>query len=54
MDDVPGLVIARTVAALVNNATHLLARRTACSAYIDTAMRLGTNYPLGQLDWRIR
>ncbi|WP_433724541.1 3-hydroxyacyl-CoA dehydrogenase family protein [Nocardia sp. CA-129566] len=32
----------------------LLARSIACSADIDTAMRLGTNYPLGPLDWRVR
>ena len=44
----PGLVVTRTVAMLVNGAvTH--AQGVASAADIDTAMRLGTNYPLGPL-----
>jgi 3-hydroxybutyryl-CoA dehydrogenase len=48
---VAGLVVARTVAMLVNEAADLVARGEASSADVDTAMRLGTGYPLGPLEW---
>ncbi len=51
IEDVPGLVVARTVAMLVNEATDLVARGTARASDVDTAMRLGTSYPLGPLAW---
>ena len=49
--DGPGLVRARIVCALVNEAATALADGVASAADIDTAMRLGTNYPRGPLAW---
>lgn len=49
--DVPGLVLTRTVAMLVNLAVDALQHGVATAADIDTAMELGTNYPLGPLAW---
>jgi 3-hydroxybutyryl-CoA dehydrogenase len=51
IDDVPGLIVTRTVAMLANFAADALASRVASEADIDTAMRLGVNYPLGPLAW---
>ena len=51
VDDVPGLVVTRTVAMLVNGAVDTRHKGVASAADIDTAMRLGTNYPLGPLAW---
>ena len=51
LDDVPGLLVTRTVAMLVNLAADALAARIASPGDIDTAMRLGVNYPLGPLAW---
>jgi 3-hydroxybutyryl-CoA dehydrogenase len=48
---VPGLVVARTVAMLVDLAADAVGRGVASAADIDTAMRLGVNYPLGPLRW---
>jgi 3-hydroxybutyryl-CoA dehydrogenase len=49
--DVPGLIVTRTVAMLANLAADALACRVASAEDIDTAMRLGVNYPLGPLAW---
>ncbi len=49
--DVAGLVVARTVAMLVNEAVDLVARGEATAQDVDTAMRLGTGYPHGPLEW---
>ena len=51
VDDVPGLVVARTVSMLVNEAHDLVARGTASPDDVDTAMRLGTSYPIGPIAW---
>ena len=51
VDDAPGLVVTRTVAMLVNGAVDAWHQGVASAADIDTAMRLGTNYPLGPLAW---
>jgi 3-hydroxybutyryl-CoA dehydrogenase len=51
VDDAPGLVVTRTVAMLVNGAVDTRHKGVASAADIDTAMRLGTNYPLGPLAW---
>ena len=50
-EDTPGLIVTRTVAMLANLAADALACRVASEADIDTAMRLGVNYPLGPLAW---
>lgn len=49
--DVPGMVVARTVAMLVDLAADAVAKEVASAHDIDTAMRLGVNYPLGPLEW---
>jgi 3-hydroxybutyryl-CoA dehydrogenase len=51
IDDVPALIVARTVSMLVNEAVDLVARREAAAEDVDTAMRLGTGYPQGPLAW---
>jgi 3-hydroxybutyryl-CoA dehydrogenase len=52
--DSSGLIAARTVACLANEAFSALASGIADAHTIDTAMRLGTNYPLGPLEWAER
>jgi 3-hydroxybutyryl-CoA dehydrogenase len=49
--DVPGMVVARTVAMLADLALDAVSREVATPQDIDTAMRLGVNYPLGPLEW---
>jgi 3-hydroxybutyryl-CoA dehydrogenase len=49
--DGPGLVRARILSMLVNEAATALMEGVATPADIDTAMRLGTNYPRGPLAW---
>jgi 3-hydroxybutyryl-CoA dehydrogenase len=49
--DGPGLVRARTVCCLINEAAGVLMEGVASAADIDKAMRLGTNYPHGPLAW---
>ena len=51
IDDVPGLIVTRTVAMLANLAADAVAGRVASASDIDTAMRLGVNYPRGPLAW---
>ncbi|GAA2486919.1 3-hydroxyacyl-CoA dehydrogenase NAD-binding domain-containing protein [Terrabacter carboxydivorans] len=43
--------LARTVAMLVNEAVDLVARGEASADDVDTAMRLGTRYPRGPIEW---
>ncbi|SEN44795.1 3-hydroxyacyl-CoA dehydrogenase [Actinacidiphila rubida] len=49
--DVPGMVVARTVALLVDLALDAVAKEVASAQDVDTAMRLGVNYPLGPVEW---
>ncbi len=49
--DGPGLVRARVICALVNEAASALMDGVAEPADVDTAMKLGTNYPRGPLEW---
>ncbi len=49
--DGPGLVRARVVCCLVNEAASALLEGVATAEDIDTAMKLGTNYPYGPLEW---
>ncbi|MEP6563027.1 MAG: 3-hydroxyacyl-CoA dehydrogenase [Nakamurella sp.] len=51
LDDLPGLLVTRTVAMLVNEAVDVVARGVATAADVDVAMRLGVGYPLGPLEW---
>jgi 3-hydroxybutyryl-CoA dehydrogenase len=47
VDDLPGLVVARTVSMIINEAYDVAARGVANEEDIDRAMRLGTGYPWG-------
>ncbi|MGW8062189.1 3-hydroxyacyl-CoA dehydrogenase [Streptomyces ziwulingensis] len=49
--DVPGLIVARTVARIVDLALDAVSRGVASAEDVDTAMRLGVNYPLGPVAW---
>lgn len=51
LDDLPGLLVARTVAMLVNEAVDVVARGVATAVDVDLAMRLGVGYPIGPLEW---
>ncbi|WP_405979794.1 3-hydroxyacyl-CoA dehydrogenase [Streptomyces sp. NBC_00158] len=52
--DVPGMIVARTVAMLIDLTADAVARGVASAQDIDTAMRLGVNYPLGPAEWHDR
>jgi 3-hydroxybutyryl-CoA dehydrogenase len=45
------LIAARVLATIVNEAASAVADGVATPAAVDTAMRLGTNYPSGPLEW---
>jgi 3-hydroxybutyryl-CoA dehydrogenase len=49
--DAPGLILGRIVCQLVNEAAFALQKGIADAEGIDTAMRLGFNYPRGPLRW---
>jgi 3-hydroxybutyryl-CoA dehydrogenase len=49
--DCPGLVLGRIVCQLVNEAAFAVQKGIGSAADIDTAMRLGFNYPHGPLEW---
>jgi len=51
LPDWPGLVVMRTVAMLANEAWETVLQGVADKAGVDTAMRLGVNYPLGPIEW---
>ncbi|MGH2536404.1 MAG: 3-hydroxyacyl-CoA dehydrogenase family protein, partial [Candidatus Promineifilaceae bacterium] len=47
----PGLVRARILCCLINEAATALAEGISSAEEIDQAMKLGTNYPYGPLEW---
>ena len=49
--DEPGLVAAAIVATIINEAYFALEDEVSTKAAIDTAMKLGTNYPYGPFEW---
>ncbi|OZD11632.1 3-hydroxyacyl-CoA dehydrogenase [Rhodococcus sp. 06-156-3C] len=49
--DVPGLVLARTLAVIANEAWETTLHGVASEDDIDVAMKLGTNYPAGPFEW---
>jgi len=49
--DAPAGVLVRAVSCLVNEAYHALQEGVAPAADIDTAMKLGVNYPHGPIAW---
>lgn len=51
VDDTPGLVLMRIVAQLASVAADAASTGVADPQAIDAAMRLGTNYPAGPIEW---
>ncbi|MFI1254860.1 3-hydroxyacyl-CoA dehydrogenase [Streptomyces netropsis] len=49
--DAPGMIVARTVAMLVDLAHDAVGRGVASPEDVDIAMRQGVNYPRGPLEW---
>ena len=52
--DAPGLVVARTLAVIANEAWETALHGVATPVDIDVAMQLGTNYPSGPFEWTRR
>jgi 3-hydroxybutyryl-CoA dehydrogenase len=51
VDDAPGLFLGRTIGSIVNEAMIAVGEQVASPEDIDTAMRLGANYPFGPIEW---
>lgn len=49
--DTPALVVARTVAMLINEAADAVQQGVCSAAGADAAMKLGVNYPAGPFEW---
>jgi 3-hydroxybutyryl-CoA dehydrogenase len=49
--DIPGFITARVVASVINEAYFTLQEKVSSKEEIDTAMKLGTNYPYGPFEW---
>jgi 3-hydroxybutyryl-CoA dehydrogenase len=49
--DRTGLVFPRILAMIINEAAQVYSEQIASKEDIDTAMKLGTNYPMGPLEW---
>jgi len=49
--DKPGLITARVIAMIVNEAYFALEEKVSTKDEINTAMKLGTNYPYGPFEW---
>lgn len=52
--DEPGLVAGRVLAMIINEAYYALGEGVSTREEIDTAMKLGTNYPFGPFEWASR
>ncbi len=51
VSDVPGMISARILAMIINEAWYTYGEHISTKEEIDIAMRLGTNYPLGPFEW---
>jgi 3-hydroxybutyryl-CoA dehydrogenase len=51
MADAPGLLVARTVAMLINEAADAVLQGVCNEQAADAAMKLGVNYPRGPFEW---
>jgi 3-hydroxybutyryl-CoA dehydrogenase len=49
--DIPGFVTARVISMIINEAYFALDENVSSKEEIDTAMKLGTNYPYGPFEW---
>ena len=48
---VPGFITARVISMIINEAYFTLDEKVSTKDEIDTAMKLGTNYPYGPFEW---
>jgi 3-hydroxybutyryl-CoA dehydrogenase len=51
VEDLPGLFLGRTVGSIVNEAIVAVGEEVASADDVETAMRLGANYPIGPIAW---
>jgi 3-hydroxybutyryl-CoA dehydrogenase len=51
VDDIPGFISARVIALIINEAYLAYDEGISSKEDIDTAMKLGTNYPFGPFEW---
>ncbi|GAB4093916.1 3-hydroxyacyl-CoA dehydrogenase family protein [Flaviaesturariibacter terrae] len=51
LPDTPGFVSPRVIAMIINEAYHALSEGVSTKEEINTAMKLGTNYPHGPFEW---
>ena len=51
MADSPALIVARTLAMLINEAADAVQQGVCSAAGADAAMKLGVNYPAGPFEW---
>ncbi len=49
--DIPGFISPRVVSMIINEAYFALENEVSTKEEIDTAMKLGTNYPYGPFEW---
>jgi 3-hydroxybutyryl-CoA dehydrogenase len=49
--DIPGMITARVLAAIINEAYYTLGAQVSTREEIDIAMKLGTSYPYGPFEW---
>jgi 3-hydroxybutyryl-CoA dehydrogenase len=49
--DVPGMISARIIAMIINEAYYTFEDDVSTKEEIDIAMKLGTNYPFGPFEW---
>jgi 3-hydroxybutyryl-CoA dehydrogenase len=49
--DIPGFVSARVISTIINEAFLTVEENVSVEKEIDTAMKLGTNYPYGPFEW---
>jgi 3-hydroxybutyryl-CoA dehydrogenase len=52
--DSPGMIRPRIISMIINEAYHTLHEKISTAREIDTAMKLGTNYPFGPFEWAER
>jgi 3-hydroxybutyryl-CoA dehydrogenase len=52
--DIPGFITPRVIASIINEAFFALQENVSTPEDIDTAMKLGTNYPFGPFEWAKR
>ena len=49
--DEPGMISGRIISMIINEAFYALQEKVSTKEAIDTAMKLGTNYPFGPFEW---